>query len=222
MELIKPTHKPARRIGLFGRAQVAELAQEMVNFIDDGNKGGFKGKWKNAHAISHCQVSDEPLQLFVVSDSLLQNMGENRKERKQMRKSFTFPSRVIINARIIKAVDAEKRMVPTREVVREGKEVRVQLVPKMGLVSNMVKYPEACMSYPFRSEKKVERFAKITVRYQIMRKVLGFYWLSTITEEVDKLKAHLFQHEIDHALGIDICFGDGKNKAPKRPYASHN
>lgn len=220
MELIKPTHKPARRIGLFGRAEVAKLAEEMVNYIDTNNKQGFSGKWKKAHAISHCQVAEDPIQLFVVSDELVKDTSENKKERKQLRRSYLFPSRAIFNARIIKAVEDEERMVPTREVIRDGKEVRVQIVPKLGRVTNKVKYPEACMSYPYRSEKKVERYAKIKVRYQIMRKVLGFYWLSTITEEVDKLKAHLFQHEVDHALGIDICYGDGKEKAPKRPYAS--
>lgn len=220
MELIKPTHKPARRIGLFGRAEVAKIAQDLVTYIDENNKVGFKGKWKDALAISHCQVADPAFNMFVVAEHLATDTSGNRKERKKNRKSWLFPSRVILNAEIIKAHDHLERVVPMRNTVREGKEVRVELVPTKALVSNMIKYPEACMSYPFRSEKKVERFSTIKVRYQVLRKVFGFYWLSTYVEEVDKLKAHLFQHEVDHALGIDICHGDGKSKAPERPYAT--
>ena len=49
---------------------------------------------------------------------------------------------------------------------------------------------------------------KIIVHYQIAKDGE----LVDVVEECEGLKAHMFQHEIDHHHGIDIHFGDGERK----------
>lgn len=55
-------------------------------------------------------------------------------------------------------------------------------------------YREGCLSFPDIYEE-VERPGKIMVRYQDSS-------LNTIEEELDGIKARIFQHELDHLYGI--------------------
>ena len=68
--------------------------------------------------------------------------------------------------------------------------------------NNIVEYMEGCFSFPFRKPKRVKRCFEIKVRYQIKGK-LG---LKTVTETIDGLKAHIYQHEFQHCCGGNIHF----------------
>lgn len=60
---------------------------------------------------------------------------------------------------------------------------------------------EGCMTFPFRSIKKVRRWRKVKVKYQDMEG-------KETEKEVEDLEAFIFQHEIDHFNGI--CIYDKK------------
>lgn len=66
--------------------------------------------------------------------------------------------------------------------------------------SESVTFKEGCMSFLWRKEKAVNRFANITVRYSTP--FLGF--LMPRRRTFKNLNAFIFQHEIDHAEGINI------------------
>lgn len=218
MELIKAHHKPSERVTRKNLKRAIAEAEALTAFLEEGNQNGFSGNWKNAIGISHCQVSEEPLAMFVVSSGLV---GKPKQEtRNQNRKNFWFKDAVIFNAEIIEALDEMERLVPKREVVRKpnSKEAEIKLTKAYKMVSNLIECDDACMSYPNRTKKKTKRYHTIRVRYQVLRSFLGFKWLKTVTEEVEALKSHIFQHEIDHSFGIDMYFGDGEDRQIAKPY----
>lgn len=221
MELIKPHHTPSERVTRKNLSQAIQEAKNLCTFIEEGNKAGFKGNWKNAVGISHCQVSEAPFSFFVVSSALV---GKPTKEtRNQNRKNWYFSDAIIFNAEIIEALDEIERLVPKRETVRKpnSHEYETKITRAYKMVSNIIEADDACMSYPNRTKKKTKRYHTIVVRYQVLRSFLGFKWLKTVTEEVESFKAHIFQHEIDHAYGIDMYFGDGENRNPEKPYKNN-
>lgn len=59
---------------------------------------------------------------------------------------------------------------------------------------------EACMSVPHRDPKKIRRYTRIKVRYQVP----GLFGLKWVKEDVSEIKAQMFQHEIDHMDGKNI------------------
>lgn len=59
------------------------------------------------------------------------------------------------------------------------------------------KVNEACMSWPFRNLKKVERFMHIKAKYEILKGGK----LKLIEEDLYGLAAQIFQHETDHGNG---------------------
>lgn len=63
--------------------------------------------------------------------------------------------------------------------------------------SDPVKSKEKCLSYPFRSAKKIKRFHKVTFEYYNDK-------MNKKTLSVEGLKAAIVQHEIDHFNGVDI------------------
>lgn len=63
--------------------------------------------------------------------------------------------------------------------------------------SDPVSHLEGCMSYPFRGSRKVPRYAKMTVQYQNAQDEM-------MEEQVEGLRAFVFQHEIDHMNGKAI------------------
>jgi len=62
-------------------------------------------------------------------------------------------------------------------------------------------FSEGCMSFMYRSEKEVDRFAKITVTYQTPLFNLFLIPRRRTFKEID---AFIVQHEVDHAAGINI------------------
>lgn len=189
MKLIAPHHKKSNKVTFWNLKEAVKQATEVCTFLDEGNNQKFKGAWKRAYALSHCQVTEEPFNFFVVSEDLLRK-GQ-RQTRTQNKRNWFFRSKVIFNPEIIKA---------------EAKDNTFPMV-------------DGCMSYPQCTAIKVERYLKVTVKYKILRSLFGFQWLSTVTEEVTGLKSHIFQHEVDHSYGIDIMRGDGVDKNPIKPYA---
>jgi len=218
MELIKPHHKPSERVTRKNLGRAYEEAKALASFIEEGNKAGFTGNWKSAVAISHCQVSEEPLAMFAISSELVAKSKKHT--RQQNSKNFYFPAQVIFNAEVVEALDEIERLVPKREIQRKqnSHEYEAKITKAWKKVSNLLEAPDACMSYPSRTKKNTKRYHTVVVRYQILRSFLGFKWLKTVTEEVESFKAHVFQHEIDHSFGIDMYFGDGEDRQPTKPY----
>lgn len=179
-------------------------AEEMVAWLNENN-GKFTGALPTAYAISHCQVEADPLAFFVVHKEMIGN--HKSKHGRNTYKNYFFPSQVIVNARILESVDKIKATVPRRNVQKKGMTVQAPIEFKEEMVSNKIGVPEACMSFPDRSNgKTMERFFRIKVRYQIPRRLLGVTYLRTITETVEGLKSHIFQHEIEHAAGKNMYY----------------
>lgn len=65
-------------------------------------------------------------------------------------------------------------------------------------------YPEGCMSFMFREVKRVKRFIKVTVRYQIP--FLNLFLISKIKQfnGSKQVEAFIVAHETDHACGRNI------------------
>ena len=78
---------------------------------------------------------------------------------------------------------------------------RVIINARIIVANNPVKFKEACMSYPFKAEKNVDRYEQITVRFQIPTWYGG---LKTIQLGLTGIPAYIVQHEVDHALGVHI------------------
>lgn len=152
-----------------------EIAEIVKEMIPFVNNGVPKGNYDKAYAIAHNQVSEKPFAMFVLSDEAV-------REQK-------WPAQVIINPEI---VGAPKNI---------GIGIGAKGEPDMR--SNVVEYSEGCFSFPFRQPKKVKRFYRIKVRYQIKGKLWG---LKTVEEELEGLKAHIYQHEFQHTQGKNIYF----------------
>lgn len=60
---------------------------------------------------------------------------------------------------------------------------------------------EGCMSFPFRQDKKVKRYARAKVKYHIPDAEGA---LVVKEEWVNGVIAHIFQHEVEHSKGNHI------------------
>lgn len=222
MELIKPHHKPSERVTRKNLKRAYEEAVKLATFLEEGNKAKFKGNWQQAVGISHYQVSEEPFAMFAVSSELVGRPKKREQSRGKNIRNWFFPAEVIFNAEIIEAPDEVERLVPKRELKRKpnSHEYEATITQEYKYVTNLIEVPDACMSYPDRTKKNTSRYHTIKVRYQIMRSLFGIKYLKTVTEEVEALKAHIFQHEIDHAYGMDMYFGygDRDDRKPEKPY----
>ena len=163
-----------------------------------------------AYAVSHCQVvsphsSFGPKAFFVVAKDFVNDdfITETRLRNKT---NFYFPAQAIFNARVVEAPEKLEKDIPKREVVtgKDGK-VTSRVVLVKGTVNNKIGVPDACMSFPNKSGKTTERFYRIKVKYQTR---WHFGLLRPHTEWVEGVKAHVFQHEIDHANGINIYYNN--------------
>lgn len=68
-------------------------------------------------------------------------------------------------------------------------------------------HPEGCMSYPFRPEKKVKRFNKISVTYEVIKDLRDpkLITLDVVEKrELTGMTAMVFQHELEHLNGKSI------------------
>lgn len=180
--------------------KIVESVEKWLN----ANNGKFQPPFApTAYAIAHNQISDEPYAFFVVHDELV-NRLRLKETYSRNSKNFYFPAQTIFNARIVEAPEKVKAQIPKREVTKSPEGVVGSTITrKEGLVSNLIEVPDACMSFPHKKQRNTMRYYKIKVKYQY-KCWLGFLW--TKTEWVEGLKAHIFQHEIDHAHGINIYY----------------
>ena len=175
------------------------VAEEMIAWMDENN-GKFEGYYPSGFAIAHCQVAEEPLKLFVVAKEMVREEGEG-----MTKLSFIFPARAIWNAEILDAPVKVTRKMPKREVKYENHQAHVHVSLEDKEVMNTYMVKEACMSFPWRKEKNMERNFRIKVRYQIVEKgMFNRDKVTTVTEWVEGLKAHIFQHEVQHFNGEEI------------------
>jgi peptide deformylase len=171
-------------------------ARQVVEFLNENN-GTFAGQYSHAFALSHCQITtDNPARFFVVAKDFVEKPDKKEKDDNRNDTNYYFEDQVVFNPEVIEAlptflVDAEK----------DGKTKKVAM-------SNIFRPVDACMSFPHRKPKKTDRFLKITVKYQV--EIDGK--LVDREESIEGLKAHIFQHEVDHHNGIDIHYGDGVTK----------
>ncbi len=204
MQLIKP--KRDEKWGIHAKSRHVKrikeklaIADEMIAWLDENN-GKFEGYYKSGFAIAHCQVAEDPLKLFVVAKEMVREEGEG-----MTKLSFIFPARAIWNAEILDAPTKVTRKMPKREVKYENHVAHVEMSLEEKEVMNTYEVKEACMSFPYRNEKTVVRNFRIKVRYQIVGKgMFGRDKVITVTEWVEGLKAHIFQHEIQHFDGEEI------------------
>lgn len=190
--------KPVQRY-----SQIASTLPEFTTFVNKG-EWGFDNRL--AYALSHCQVNEEPYAFFVLNPELVGNKKSKRGTRDTY-KNFFFPSQVIINPRIVEMPKDIEANVPKRDISKdaEGKVVQ-KITIKKEMTTNKIQIAEACMSFPYKKQKLVDRYYKIKVKYQVARQLFGISFLITKTEWCEGLKAHIFQHECQHLKGENMYY----------------
>ena len=133
-------------------------------------KQEFKGHYNSAFAISHAQVSEDPKSFFVVNEDV---STEVAKVKNQGNLTKTFGSWCIVNAEIL----LTKKPVPIE-----------------------VPFKDACMGFPFRKPKEVQRIYRIKVKYYIP----FFGFLRKKVEVLEGVPSFIVQHELEHAEGKNI------------------
>lgn len=203
-------HVPESGMGIYAISEVCkagkalwEESEALVRWLNINN-GSFEGDHRVAYAVSHCQVVEKPLAFFVVHNEFVNDMGLSDTKTRN-KKNFYFPAQAIFNAEILEAPEKLKRTIGER-VVDKNSPNGYRIVQKEGYVNNLIYVPDACMSFPNKKPKNVEVYHTIKVKYQTKGRFGSF---KTHTEWVEGLKAHIFQHEIDHAHAINIYY---KNK----------
>lgn len=176
------------------------VSQETIAFMDEKN-GKFDGHHPQAYAIAHCQVApvSEPLQLFVLDKQLV--VPDKLEKGKQTLVNTFFEAQVIYNAEILETPEKIEKEVPTRQIIKDKenpRNIKVEIVKKLQPISNKILVPEACMSFPQRKTKNIERYHTIKVRYQYLHKGLLGTTVKTFEGWVEGLKAHILQHECEH------------------------
>lgn len=178
MEIVKNHFTPSRKVSRY--SEIASEVNEMIMLLDPGIK---KGEYEKGYGLSHCQVSNDPLAFFVIASAYV---GEGK----------MWPHQVIINPQILEASD--------KIVIGKNPDGTDDVR------QNIRTYPEGCFSFPFRKPKNMRRYYQIKVRYQIpvehwsILKLRFETKLDTIEEEIEGLRAHIYQHEWQHAIGENI------------------
>lgn len=200
-------HTKARKIESKSDWQHVKKLAAGVQAWWNENNGKFPGAWESGYAIHHAQVEPyaDVWSFFVVDQKLTRKeFAKTIAKRDRSVRDVTniiFPAQVIYNPEIITATQTFM----DDAIGKKGERYK-KAIP------NVMRYDEGCMSYTenSRSAKKMSRFYRIKVRYQIIKPVL--FGLSekveTIEEWCQGLKAHIFQHECDHSNGVDIYHGD--------------
>lgn len=187
---------------IFNYSGVVKEAKSIKKWLNDNN-GSFPKPYVTAYAVSHCQVCEEdPMAFFVVNKQFI-----NKKESST---NYSWPSQIIYNPEILEKPETVTKDVPTREVSKDHDgNVSYKIVKKRGKVSNLYEVPEGCMSFQHKKEKKMMRYHTIKVKYQTR----GFFGrIKTHEEWIEGLKAHIFQHEMDHMEGNNIYFNHKHKK----------
>lgn len=206
--IIATKHDPESDKGIYAIAKrvksyrsVKNIVEPMIKWLNDNN-GHFPAPAVTAYAIAHNQVCDEPHAFFVVHEEMV-NKLRLKNDKKRNNKNFYFPAQAIFNAKILEAPEKVKARVPKREVCKDNQgKVSSKITSEWGEVSNKIFVPDACMSFPSRTGRNTERFYRIRVKYQTK----AWWGLRSRTEWIEGLKAHIFQHEIDHAHAVNIYY----------------
>lgn len=200
---IKIAHEP--NLGIYTISKrvkswlsIRDTALKFQQWLNE-SQGNFDGDKRIAFAVSHCQVEDEPYHMFVVNKDFI-NMLKISDTKGRNKKNFYFKHQIIINAEVLEAPEKIQHEVPERKFKENGEPI---ISIKDKILSNKIYVPDGCMSFPKKKQKNVEIFYKVKVRYQIP----SWRGLKTVTEWVEGVKAHIFQHEIDHSRGINIYYG---------------
>lgn len=156
-----------------------EIEDDAANMMQILDKRGFRGHHAAGYALAHCQVSEFPRNFFVLDRALIDD--------------GSFEDRVIINPRILQAdvYDKTAKKSVLDDVLGEN--------PR----PNYKEYEEGCLSFPYRKGKRLNRFDKIKVTYQVKG---GLFGLKRRTRWLTGLASQVFQHEFDHCMGKNIYF----------------
>ena len=173
MNFIKLNYEKSKEVVLYKEIE-EEIRQLKIFIVKEYNK-------RKCFAIHHTQVHPHSYNFFIVHPSYC--LGEEP----------LFEDNVIINPKIIEFVQIEKP--PFKESGMDNQEA-YDKIPTPPL-TRMVK--EACMSFPFRESKNVERAYMIRVEYQDEK-------MNKIKKELYGEAAQIFQHECDHANGKNIYY----------------
>lgn len=75
--------------------------------------------------------------------------------------------------------------------------INPKIIEKKG---EKITHKEGCLSFPFRGEKKVQRYTKLLVQYSRIEDSK----IETVQEEIEGVAAYVFQHELEHAHAQNI------------------
>lgn len=133
-----------------------------------------EGLFESAFSLSHCEVQKLSWAFFVVNSELI--------------KKKIFKHRVFINPKIVNIPKTIKF-----DADKDDKDHE-----------NNMSIQEACMMFPNRKPKKLDRPYRIEVTYQVP--VFYGFFLETIHEELEGLQSQIFQHNVEHIEGRNIFF----------------
>jgi len=175
MEILKIHYKVSKPVSKY-----KEIKDEVNGILELVDRYNHKGLYNKAYAIAHCQVSETPYAFFVVAKECVVNMPEQQLVK-------MFKGRVIINPKIIEA-----------PLYRDMGDVKLS-----NPIPNSIEYNEMCMSFPYRKPKRILRYDKIVVEYQVPGRLWGF---RKVRATLTGVASEIFQHEYDHTIGKNIYF----------------
>ena len=190
---------------LFGKNEGTKHAQSVLKWFND-RKDKANGKEVDAWSLSDCQVNEKPYKFFLVHKEFVKNYAIDQRDLSTRNKTnFWFPSQIIYNAEILESPEKVEKLISTRELVdpTDKKNLETKIIHKEQFIPNVIDVYESCSSFPYKKAKRIQRYYRIKVRYQIKK----WYGFKTITEWVEGVKAHTFQHEIQHSTGRNIFYG---------------
>jgi hypothetical protein len=178
MEIIKIHYRLSKPVEAY--KEIKGEVEKLKRFIVSGK---FQGYYNKAFALPHSVVSETPFAFFIVAPEV---MAEKM-----------FKAQVVVNPEVIEAKEffeaSEKDL---KDVPDELKKTQIQ-------IPNIIDYQEPCMCFPFRQPKKIKRYNRIKVRYQIPTLLGG---LKTVEDELQGIASEIFQHDTDHINGKNIYF----------------
>ena len=179
MDIIRNHYTPGKKVKKF--SEIVKVAEEMTQFMRSG--GLKRNGYEQGYALAHNQMSETPYAFFVMNP----DWPEKR----------LFASDIIINP----------------ELVETWREINIGTKKKPDMRNNVREYPEGCYSFPHRKAKNVPRYFRIKVTYLVpvskenpFNKLKHFSGMSRITETIEGIPAHVFQHEEQHCRGKNIYY----------------
>ena len=177
MQILPVHYKLSKPVSKYD--EIKDEASQMIRFTERGN---VKGYYNKAHAVAHSEVSETPYAFFVVSRECVAE--------------GLFPSHVIINPKIIKSPLHHKNNPQTFTGTSTTD------IKELFIIPNSTEDEEPCLQFPFRKAKRITRYDKIEVSYQVP----VWYGLKTIKVELNGIASRIFQHCYDHTVADNIFF----------------